>query len=181
MKRAANMLRVARADGAQRTGRLGGMQGEALIEFALVLPMIFLLIVNTINFGAFLFAWITIANGARAGVQYMVLAGATIGTPKPATAAQITTLITNDISSLLNRASLTVRVCTNNNGVIACSGSGTYVPPADPEPGKYVLASVNVSYAYTPLVPLWDFPGLGIHATLPPTTIHRQASMRMLQ
>jgi hypothetical protein len=30
-------------------------------------------------------------------------------------------------------------------------------------------------------VPLWDFPALGIHATLPATTIHRRASMRALQ
>ena len=155
--------------------------GQALVEFALVLPLLFLLIVNTVNFGAFLFAWITVANSARAGAQYMVLAGAAVGTPKPATAAEITALITSDVSSLLNRASLTVRVCTNNNSVITCSGTGSYVPPADPEPTQYVLASVNVTYAYQPLLPLWDFSSLGIHATLPPTIIHRQASMRMLQ
>jgi len=157
------------------------VSGQALIEFALVLPLLFLLIVNTVNFGAFLFAWITVANSARAGAQYMVLAGATVGTPKPATVAQINALITSDVSSLWNRASLTVRACTNNNSVVTCSGSGSYIPPADPEPTKYVLASVNVTYAYQPLLPLWDFSALGIHATLPPTTIHRQVSMRMLQ
>ena len=151
------------------------------MEFALILPMVFLLIVNAVNFGAFLFAWITVANGARAGAQYMVQGRATVGTPTPATAAQITTLITSDISSLLNRASLAVRVCKNNNGVQACSGPGAYTPPADPEPAKYVLVSVDVTYTYQPLLPLWDFPALGIHATLPATTIHRQASMRMLQ
>jgi len=157
------------------------LKGQALVEFALVLPLLFLLVVNAVNFGAFLFAWITVANSARAGAQYMVMAGATVGTPKPATAAQITTLVTNDVSSLLNRASLAVRVCIHNNAILTCSGPGTYVPPADPEPTKYVLASVNVTYQYQPLLPLWDFNGLGIHATLPPTTIHRQASMRMLQ
>jgi hypothetical protein len=160
---------------------LAPVKGQALVEFALVLPLLFLLVVNAVNFGAFLFAWITVANSARAGAQYMVMAGATVGTPKPATAAQITTLVTNDVSSLLNRASLAVRVCINNNAILTCSGPGTYVPPADPEPTKYVLASVNVTYQYQPLLPLWDFNGLGIHATLPPTTIHRQASMRMLQ
>jgi hypothetical protein len=155
--------------------------GQALVEFALVLPLLFLLVVNAVNFGAFLFAWITVANGARAGAQYMAQGRATVGAPTPATAAQITALITNDITSLLNRASLKVRVCTSNNGVSICSGPGAYVPPADPEPAKYVLASVNVTYAYQPLLPLWDFSTLGVHATLPPLTIHRQASMRMLQ
>ena len=143
--------------------------------------MVFLLIVNAVNFGAFLFAWITVANGARTGAQYMASGRAAVGTPTPATAAQITTLITSDISSLLNRASLAVRVCKNNNSVQICAGPGAYVAPADPEPTKYVLASVNVTYTYRPLIPLWDFGGLGIHATLPRTTIHRQASMRMIQ
>jgi len=167
--------------GGSPVGVFAKVDGQALIEFALVLPMAFLLIVNAVNFGAFLFAWITVANGARTGAQYLVEGRATVGTPTAATAAQITTLVTSDISSLLNRASLAVRVCKNNNGVMACSGPGGYLPPADPEPTKYVLASVDVTYTYVPLVPLWDFGGLGIHATLPATTIHRQASMRMLQ
>ena len=161
--------------------RLKTARGQALVEFALVLPLLFLLVVNAVNFGAFLFAWITIANGARAGAQYMAQGRATVGTPTPATAAQITALIASDISSLGNRASLAVRVCTRNNLLVTCSGPGSYLPPVDPEPTKFVLASVNVSYTYQPLLPLWDFGGLGIHATLPPTTIHRDASMRMLQ
>ena len=162
-------------------GIFASADGQALIEFALVLPMAFLLIVNAVNFGAFLFAWITVANGARTGAQYMAQGRATVGTPTPATAAQITALITSDTSSLLNRASLAVRVCKNNNGVLTCAGPGAYATPADPEPTKYILASVDVTYTYHPLVPLWEFGGLGIHATLPATTIHRQASMRMLQ
>jgi Flp pilus assembly protein TadG len=162
-------------------GRITSVNGQALVEFALVLPLVFLVIVNAVNFGAFLFAWVTVANGARAGAQYMAQGRATVGAPTPATAAQITTLITSDVSSLLNRASLAVRVCKNNNSVQACSGPGAYTAPADPEPTKYVLASVDVTYTYQPLLPLWDFGALGIHATLPPTKIHRQASMRMLQ
>jgi Flp pilus assembly protein TadG len=160
---------------------LAAVDGQALIEFALILPLVFLLIVNAVNLGAFLFAWITVANGARTGAQFRVIGAASVGTNATPTTAQVTTLITNDIASLMNRASLTVRVCTNTNGAVACSGGGTGTPPADPEPASYVLASVDVAYTYVPLIPLWDFAGLGIHATLPPTTIHRQVSMRVLQ
>jgi len=162
-------------------GKLTPTSGQALIEFVLIFPLLFLLVVNAVNIGAFLFAWITVANGARAGVQYAVQGRASVGTPTPATVAQITALVTSDISSLINRSSLGVRVCKNNNGVVACSGPGTYVPPPDPEPARYILASVDVSYTYQPLIPLWEFAGLGIHATLPPAHIHRQACMRLLQ
>jgi Flp pilus assembly protein TadG len=171
---------IPQADGSP-VGIFAKTEGQALIEFALILPIVFLLIVNAVNFGAFLFAWVTVANGARTGVQYMAEGRATVGTPTGATAAQITTLITSDVSSLVNRASLAVRVCKNNNAVVTCSGPGLYLPPADPEPTKYALMSVDVTYTYQPLVPLWDFPALGIHATLPATTIHRRASMRALQ
>ena len=162
-------------------GLYAAADGQALIEFALVLPMAFLLIVNAVNFGAFLFAWISVANGARTGAQYSVMGPASVGTVAAPTPAQVTTLVTNDLASLLNRGSLAVRVCTNTNGTVACSGTGTGTPPADPEPASYVLTSVDVRYTYVPVISLWDFPGLGIHATLPATTIHRQVSMRRLQ
>ena len=158
------------------TMQVPAVRGQALIEFALIMPLIFLLIVNAVNFGSFLFAWITIANAARAGAQYRVLGSASAGTSTTPTAAQVTTLVSNDIASLTNRASLSVQVCTNTNGTVSCGA-----PPADPEPADYVLASVDVSYTYRPLIPLWEFPGLGIHATLPTTTIHRQVNMRVLQ
>lgn len=156
-------------------------RGQALIEFALIIPLIFLLIVNTVNFGAFLFAWITVANAARAGAQYWVLGSAAVATPTAATASQVTTLVTNDISSLLARSSLVVRACKNNNSVVTCTGAGSQVPPADPEPLTYISTSVDVTYTYQPPISLWSFARLGIYATLPPTTVHRQAVMRMLQ
>ena len=54
-------------------------------------------------------------------------------------------------------------------------------PPADPEPATYILTTVDVTYTFQPPIPLWNFAKLGISATLPPTTIHRRAVMRMLQ
>ena len=163
-----------------RSERPESRNGQALIEFAITLPLLFLLLVNAVNFGGFLFAWITVANAARAGAQYMVRGGATFGTPTLATAAQVAAVVTSDVSSLPNRASVAVRVCTNNNGVVVCAGSGSGTPALDPEPSSFVLGSVDVTYTYRPFVPLWDFAKLGIHATLPSSTVHRQVSMRML-
>ena len=156
-------------------------RGQALIEFALIVPVLFVLLVNAVNFGGFLFAWITVANAARTGVQYFVAQGASAGAPAAPTNAQINALVTNDISSLLNRSSLIVRICTAKNTVVTCSGSGSSTPPADPEPLTYLSATVDVSYTYQPLIAAFDFTSMGVHAALPGAMIHRRAIMRVAQ
>jgi Flp pilus assembly protein TadG len=151
-------------------------KGQALIEFALIMPLVFLLAVNVVNFGGFLFAWITVAGAARDGVQYMVMSSASEGSSTPATTNQITTLVTNDVTSLLNRSSVVVATCTNNT-----TSSNSCTTLSDPEAPAYTLAAVDVTYTYNPFIPLFSFPRLGISATLPSTAIHRKAVMRMLQ
>ena len=160
-------------------------QGQSLIEFLFLFPLLFLLVVNVVNFGTFMYAWITVANAARAGSQYWITGGATIFAPSTPTEAQVAALVTKDVYSLPNRASVVVEACTNNSSggraVITCAGTyGSVTPPADPEPGNYVSASVDVEYTYQPPIPLWSLPGLNIQATLPSTTIHRRTVMRVL-
>jgi Flp pilus assembly protein TadG len=155
---------------------LSQRQGQSLVEFALIIPLVLLLAVNAVNFGGFLYAWITVANAARAGAQYMTLSSASPGPPTPATLAQITTLVTNDVTSLLNRASVVVAICTNKTA--AANGCTTLTDPEEP---AYTLATVDVTYTYKPFIPLFSFPKLGIGATLPTTSLHRKAVMRMLQ
>ncbi len=147
-----------------------------MIEFALIIPLVFLLAINALNFGGFIYAWVTVANAARAGAQYMVLSADSPGSMTPATSAQITALVTSDVTSLLNRSSVVVATCTN-----ATTAANSCTSFVDPEAPSYTLATVDVTYTYKPFIPLFDFPGMGIHATLPSTTIHRKAVMRMMQ
>ena len=158
--------------GASRRG------GQALIEFALLIPLVLLLAVNALNFAGFLFAWITVANAARDGAQYMVMSSASPGAPTVATLGQVTTLVTNDVTSLLNRSSVVVKICTNANGTMTPAACTTL---ADPESPLYTLATVDVTYTYEPFIPLFSFPGMHISATLPSSAIHRKAVMRMLE
>ncbi len=182
--------RFARAvDRARQSG------GHALIEFALVLPLLILLIVNVINFGGLLYAWVAVSNAARSGVQYMVLGGATIASPPGPTTAAVASVVKADLAGMPNLSSTQIYACTNyvnrtpnpvvcfacTTNPVACSATGPLSPPTDPEPNQYMSGSVDVRYTYTPFIGLWDFPGLKIHATVPPTTVHRQAAMRMLQ
>ena len=187
---------------ALRNGR--SRRGGSLVEFLLIFPLIFVLIVNAANFGTFLYASIIVANAARTGAQYMVLGPASVGTGAGnltfANSSAIQTLVANDISSLPNQASLVVQVCTNNGGVFAKTevpgdtGSCTTGGFSDPEattPALFVLATVDVTYCYEPPIRFWDFSKLGIRATLlkpgtapctaSQTNIHRKAVMRMIQ
>jgi Flp pilus assembly protein TadG len=162
----------------------GENQGQALIEYALILPLVFLLIVNMVNFGGFFCAFIGVANAARAGADYAILGGASAGNPPPlqGTSTTINNLIQADISALPNRASLVVNICQNNNTatpitVLGTCSSGSI--PSDPEAAFYTLTTVDVTYTYQPFIPL--FSAFGVNATIPPTTIRRRAVMRSIQ
>ena len=50
------------------------------------MPLALLLAVNAVNFGGFIFAWITVAGAARDGADYMTMSSASSGSPTPATA-----------------------------------------------------------------------------------------------
>src|SRR5258708_13550470 len=86
------------------TARLLRNQGQALIEYILVLPMVFLLLVNVVNFGGFFYAFITVSNAAPAGADYAIMAGATPPSSHipPVTASPITHLLTPHIKPLPN-------------------------------------------------------------------------------
>ena len=163
-------------------------EGQALIEFSLVLPLLFLLIVNVVNFGAMMYAWICVSNASRTGAQYYITSGASVGAPSPPSAAAVRTLVVNDLHPLPNSANAQVCVALSTSVSWSCTAGATApatLPAADSGEGSpaivFPVGAVDVSYPYQPLIPLWSFPRLGIRATLPPTTVHRRAVMRILQ
>jgi Flp pilus assembly protein TadG len=164
------------------------LAGQSLIECALVLPLLLLLIVNVVNFGAFFYAWISVANAARTGAEYFTTGGVTVGGPKPPVAALVHSLVMNDLKSLPNQASIQVCVSTSiGTALPVCSdrkAAPASAPPGPDDPEgtiRYLIGAVDVTYTYQPIIPMWDFPGLGISATIPRKAIHRQARMRILQ
>jgi Flp pilus assembly protein TadG len=161
--------------------RARNTEGQALVEFALMVPFLFLLILITVNFATFLYGWITVANAARAGTQYAILGGASVGGPATPSNSQIQALIAGDTSSLHS----SVSVCINTNTTTAaitgtCSFTIASIP-ADPEAPFYTIIAVDVNYPFTPLFQHFGFPTLGI-TDLPgmPTSIQRRVLMRIL-
>ncbi len=154
---------------------------QALIEYILLVPIVLLLVVNTVNVGGFMFAWITVANASRAAVNYAALGGASAGGVQSASTSQITAVATTELSSLPNNPSLVLDICKNRNGTVTTiSGTCTSVP-ADSEPASYVLTSIDIYYTYKPFIPAgFQFKNLNVYVTIPPTTVHRRAVMRTL-
>ncbi len=161
--------------------------GQALVEYVLLLPLLFLLILNLINFAGFFYAWIGIANAARAGADYAALGGASTGSLGQASSTQLNTMISEDIRALPNSGSITVQICQNINGTITTIYGATCPTTApagasDPEPTSYALRWVDVTYNYTPFIGAgFRFPNLNVNLTIPPTTITRRTIIRVIQ
>src|SRR6188768_643129 len=45
-------------------------RGQALVEFAIVLPLLAVLLVMAIDFGRVFFGWVSLTNAARIGANY---------------------------------------------------------------------------------------------------------------
>src|SRR5690242_6289244 len=87
--------------------------GQSLVECALVIPLLLLLIVNVVNFGAMIHAWISVANAARTGAQYLTTGGVTIGELTPPNAAAVQALVKDDLKGLPNVD--TAQICVSNS------------------------------------------------------------------
>jgi len=112
-------------------------KGAALVEFAIVLPMLALLLLGIIDSGRYAYDAILAANAARAGVDYgaqnLVTAGDVTGQQNAALA---------DAQNLPGMsASPSPTFCMSGGAVVACTTSGA---------SYYV--QVNTSGTFTPWV-----------------------------
>jgi Flp pilus assembly protein TadG len=168
--------------------RLGATKGEAVVECALIVPLVFLLIVNAFNFGAFIYCWLTVADAARAGADYACTDSNTAGGPAAPNVSAITTVVQNATSSLPNYSTSNpaVNICQNVNGTTTVFGSasscGVTGPPSDPQPiatgssSYYSTVVVDVSYSFTQF---FAGPRFFSYALLSlPGTIHRRMVVR---
>lgn len=124
--------------------------GQALVEFALVLPVMLLMLFALVDFGRGFYTWLVVTNAAREGARV----GAT---QKPLTDIQQRIL---DSASGLDTADLTITV-TNVQG-----------PRGQP-------IVVDLSYDFGFVTPIGDILNLVSGGTLNAPTITSTASMRL--
>jgi hypothetical protein len=110
-----------------------GQRGQALVEFALVLPLVLIVLFIAVDFGVGLTRWIAITNAAREGARL----GA-VGADEVA----ITQKVVDTSDGILNAGDIDVGFSdTDANGGI--------------DPGDSVV--VDVSYDYDLITPLGQF------------------------
>jgi Flp pilus assembly protein TadG len=78
----------------RRRGR--GQEGSAAVEFAIVLPVLMLLLAGLFDFGWLFFWQHTVTNASRAGARYAVQAKLIAGISTPYTDAEIQTMVTTN-------------------------------------------------------------------------------------
>ncbi|PYE21384.1 TadE-like protein [Paraburkholderia silvatlantica] len=120
-----------RAGSPQRGHSRHAQRGVAAVEFALVLPVLLILLFGIIEMGLFLYDKAVITNAAREGAR----AGVVLKSPKP-TASDVQTVVTNYTSSYL------LTFGAQNTPVVVTTGAGgNFGQPL----------SVTVSYQYNGL------------------------------
>ncbi|OLL32206.1 pilus assembly protein TadE [Burkholderia sp. SRS-W-2-2016] len=111
--------------------RPSGQRGVAAVEFAIVLPILLLVLFAIVELGIALYDKAVITNASREGAR----AGVVLKSPKP-TSTEVQTVVTNYTSSYL------LTFGTQNTPVVTTTGAqGTFGQPL----------SVTVSYRYTGL------------------------------
>lgn len=164
------------------TDRETAAKGQALIEVAFMVPVLFFLMILAVDFGGFFYAWTTVANASRSGAQYAALGSSSVGNPGTPSTSLITSLISgagSDTSSLIS----SVSVCVTSNSTassISANCAGFPSVPADPEATSYTITAVDVKYTYSPIIPSFNFPGWGINMPGMPSTFQMRTLMRVL-
>jgi Flp pilus assembly protein TadG len=132
----------------------GGDAGQALVEAALTLPLLFLLLLGAAELGWLAYNAIEVANAAKAGVAY----GAQSGICGDATGIQnAASADASDVTATLTATPSTFGICSSGT---ACTGAGNTCSNIDcPSPDHIeTILTVNTSATVSPLIHLTGLP-----------------------
>lgn len=129
-----------------RARKPGRRRGQALVEFALVVPLLLLLIVIVIDFGRALYVQTAIQNGAREGARF--------GSVHPQWVDNATPGLSNpDPNNVKYRASTEpAATVPSTNVTVTCTNAG--VTESCTVAGSGHRIDVRVTATFTPITPL---------------------------
>ena len=146
-------------------------RGQAMVEFALVAPMFFLLLFAIIEAGRFIFYYETLNHATREGARYAIVNGAnTLGCPSGPAAPGSSACDTagNNVVTRVRQSafgvvgtSVTVERCW---WYTACD----FATHGDGDNARGATVTVTADYTYSSLIPL---------VPLPPITVSAESSL----
>src|SRR5258708_4957410 len=193
-----------------RTSRLAqNSSGQALVETALIMPLMLIVVLNAVNFAFFFLMALNITAASRTSGIYAIMGNATPAArplptaDPPTTSSTVSYLAYQDLTGSVSTPSTSntgINVCSSTVGVsgtgsatvTTCTGTtgiGGGFPTsaeADPEAPSFLLARVDVAYKFTPPIPATPFTiFLGLapncNATGSSCTFYRHIVMRQMQ
>jgi Flp pilus assembly protein TadG len=144
--------------------------GQALIETAIMLPLLLVIVLNAVNFAFFFLMALNITSSSHSSGIYSVMGGAT---PAARALPPAGPLAYQDLTGAVSTPSTSntgVNVCSSTVGisgsgsttVTTCTsnGAGGGFPSsaeADPEAPSFLLGRVDVAYKFSPPIPFSAF------------------------
>ena len=115
--------------------RIKDQRGQALLETALMMPLMLILVLNALNLGYFFFVTTNLAAATRTGALYAIVGPGSPGTTSYPSAntgtLPVTALIYQDLAGAVwttpNSANVTIQVCSPS---VIVGGTGTSGSPA---------------------------------------------------
>lgn len=140
------VARPPRAGDGDGRRRLGSIRGQSVVEFALVLPVLMLLLLISVDFGRLFFTTIQLTNAAREGVSYAAT------NPTDTVTIQSRVATEANVQAQQGEGAITVSTaCRGSTGTtIACSAaslgtaaSGNTIAVSAREPFSFMTPFIN--------------------------------------
>ena len=141
-----------RHTGARSRSATRRSRGQALVEFALVAPIFFLLLFGIIDFGRYIYYVQILNNAAREGTRYAIVHGGNSFQPTGPSVDDPT------IEGIVRRYAVGVI----GNGAVLNVDSTWGTPPNPPTNNRGSKVTVSVTYAFSSLIPIVPIPPITI-------------------
>jgi Flp pilus assembly protein TadG len=145
----------------------GRRRGQALVEFALVVPFFFLLLFGIIEAGRFIFYYESLSHATREGARYAIVNGAnTLGCPSGPAAPGTSACDTSGANVVARVRQAALGVPSTGITVDRCwwYTACNYATHGDGDNARGATVTVAASFTYSTLLPLVPLPPITVNA-----------------
>jgi Flp pilus assembly protein TadG len=131
--------------------------GQALVEFAMILPLFVLLFMSMVEFGRAFHTWLLITNGAREGARVAA--------------------VQSDLATVQNR--IYNSFCANYPSQCNIDPSKVTISTSNVQGARGSMVTIDVAYDFQWVTPIGSIVNIVSGGNLPNLTIRSHASMRL--